>query len=415
MLKAPFPWFGGKRRISHEVWPRLGEVHNYVEPFAGSLAVLLARPDWPFETNKIETVNDIDCYLSNAWRSMSMDPDEVAKWADGPVNEADLHARHRWLYDNKDFRRRMRTEPEYHDCKVAGWWMWGLSSWIGANWCSNKGLLEDNVKDARSGPIPRLGDSGVGVNRALGPGNTGRSPHLGDSGQGVNRALKQAVPHLGDSGQGVNRALKQQKPSLSNSGLGVNRELNQQKPSLGGTRCVERVMNGRNRTCEERLEDLRAYMRDLRDRLRFVRVCCGDWKRVCTPSVAQRHGLTGVFLDPPYSMENREQQDVYSINSNDGSMTAEIMSFCMANQDDPDMRIALCGLEGEYNLPGWQVMPWTGNIGMAKEKKGNVNRHMERIWFSPHCLKEGDLEVAKDSPRESMEPDLVGPRSMDWD
>ena len=357
MLKAPFPWFGGKRRISHEVWPRLGEVHNYVEPFAGSLAVLLARPDWPFETNKIETVNDIDCYVSNAWRSMSMEPDEVARWADNPVNEADLHARHRWLYDNKDFRRRMRTEPEYHDCKVAGWWMWGLSSWIGGNWCSNKGLLEDNVKDARSGPIP----------------------------------------HLGDSGKGVNRALKQQ------------------KPSLGGTRGVERVLNGRNRTCDERFQDLKDYMGQLRDRLRFVRVCCGDWKRVLTPSVAQRNGLTGVFLDPPYSMENREQHDVYSINSNDGSMTAEIMSFCMANQDDPDMRIALCGLEGEYNLPGWQVMPWTGNSGMARDKKGNVNRHMERIWFSPHCLKEGDLEVAKDSPRESMEPDLVGPRSMDWD
>jgi len=271
--------------------------------------------------------------------------------------------------------------------------------------------------------IPHLGDSGKGVNRAL-PGYVPhcceqKIPDLGNSGKGVNRALGPGntgrSPHLSDSGQGVNRALKQQKPSLSNSGLGVNRELNQQKPSLGGTRCVERVMNGRNRTCEERLEDLRAYMRDLRDRLRFVRVCCGDWKRVCTPSVAQRHGLTGVFLDPPYSMENREQQDVYSINSNDGSMTAEIMSFCMANQDDPDMRIALCGLEGEYNLPGWQVMPWTGNSGMAKEKKGNVNRYMERIWFSPHCLKEGDLEVAKDSPRESMEPDLVGPRSMDWD
>ena len=34
---------------------------NYCEPFAGSLAVLLNRPH-PAST---ETVNDLDCYLSN--------------------------------------------------------------------------------------------------------------------------------------------------------------------------------------------------------------------------------------------------------------------------------------------------------------------------------------------------------------
>jgi hypothetical protein len=113
-------------------------------------------------------------------------------------------------------------------------------------------------------------------------------------------------------------------------------------------------------------------------------------------------------------MENREQRDVYSINSNDGSMTAEIMSFCLENQDNPCMRIALCGLEGEYELPGWQVMSWTGNSGMAKDKTGNVNRNLERIWFSPHCLKEGEPEVALDNPNEQV-MELVAPRSMDWD
>ena len=159
-IKSPFPWFGGKRRVAHEVWARLGACHNYVEPFAGSLAVMLARPDWPFETNKIETVNDVDCYIANAWRSISLAPDEVAKYADNPVNEADLHARHRWLYDNKDFRKRMRTEPEYHDCKVAGWWLWGICSWIGTNWCSDKGLLEDDASDDRDGWKPHLTSSG---------------------------------------------------------------------------------------------------------------------------------------------------------------------------------------------------------------------------------------------------------------
>ena len=36
--KAPFPWFGGKRRVADKVWAALGDVDQYVEPFAGSLA-----------------------------------------------------------------------------------------------------------------------------------------------------------------------------------------------------------------------------------------------------------------------------------------------------------------------------------------------------------------------------------------
>lgn len=43
-LVAPFPYFGGKRRAAPMIWPRLGDTPNYIEPFAGSLAVLLARP-----------------------------------------------------------------------------------------------------------------------------------------------------------------------------------------------------------------------------------------------------------------------------------------------------------------------------------------------------------------------------------
>lgn len=40
-LRAPFPWFGGKSRAAPLIWEALGDVRNYVEPFAGSLAVLL--------------------------------------------------------------------------------------------------------------------------------------------------------------------------------------------------------------------------------------------------------------------------------------------------------------------------------------------------------------------------------------
>jgi hypothetical protein len=44
MIDAPFPWFGGKRKVAAEVWARFGAVENYVEPFFGSGAVLLGRP-----------------------------------------------------------------------------------------------------------------------------------------------------------------------------------------------------------------------------------------------------------------------------------------------------------------------------------------------------------------------------------
>ena len=34
-LKAPFIWFGGKRKVAPQVWAAIGDVDNYVEPFAG--------------------------------------------------------------------------------------------------------------------------------------------------------------------------------------------------------------------------------------------------------------------------------------------------------------------------------------------------------------------------------------------
>lgn len=65
-MKAPFPWFGGKRRVADIVWQALGDVDNYVEPFAGSLAVLLERPlDHGGIATGAETVNDKDAYVAN--------------------------------------------------------------------------------------------------------------------------------------------------------------------------------------------------------------------------------------------------------------------------------------------------------------------------------------------------------------
>jgi hypothetical protein len=136
VLRAPFPWFGGKRRAAALIWRALGDPPNYVEPFFGSGAALLARPPQVPGHARTETVNDLDAYLSNFWRAVRWHPDEVASWADWPVSELDLHARHRWLVAREEVRRLMRSDPFWCDPQVAGWWVWGLSQWIGSGWCA---------------------------------------------------------------------------------------------------------------------------------------------------------------------------------------------------------------------------------------------------------------------------------------
>ncbi len=121
--KAPFPWFGGKARAAGEVWAALGDVDHYVEPFAGSLAVLLGRPHRANRTYHSETVNDADGLLVNAWRSIALSPEATAEAASWPVAEADLHARHlalvRWREDHQ--LEHLMGDPAWHDPTMAGW------------------------------------------------------------------------------------------------------------------------------------------------------------------------------------------------------------------------------------------------------------------------------------------------------
>ncbi len=166
-LRAPFPWFGGKRRAASRVWAALGNVDHYVEPLAGSAAVLLARP----HVGRCETINDADGMVSNFWRAVRSQPDAVAAHADWPVVEADLHARHLWLIGQREsLTERLIADPDWCDAKVAGWWVWGACAWIGDGWCDAK-------------PSRRL-------------------PHLGDEGRGVHRPSRQ-LPRLGNEGMGV--------------------------------------------------------------------------------------------------------------------------------------------------------------------------------------------------------------------
>ena len=189
-LAAPFPYFGGKRRAAATVWSLLGDPGGYVEPFAGSAAVLLARP--PFEGRRTETLNDADGWLVNAWRSIQLDPAGVAGFAAGPVTEIDYHARLAWLHERRDdgLVSWLEGDPEAHDVKAAGWWLYVMACGIGDPFGGGPWkVIDGRLTDTRT-----LGDAGKGVNRGL--------PHLGNAGQGVNRGL----PHLGNAGQGVRLA-----------------------------------------------------------------------------------------------------------------------------------------------------------------------------------------------------------------
>ena len=171
-LQAPFPYFGGKRKAAATVWAALGEVRNYVEPFAGSAAMLLAAPPG----QRIETINDADGFVANFWRAIAQDPDAVAHHADWPVNETDLTARHGWLVRHGPaLAERLLADPLHFDARMAGWWCWGACAWIGGGWCSGSGPW---VHDGER--LVRQAGGADGINRQL--------PHLGDAGKGINRA-----------------------------------------------------------------------------------------------------------------------------------------------------------------------------------------------------------------------------------
>ena len=348
ILKAPFPWFGGKSRVAEEVWDRFGDVVNFVEPFAGSLAVLLGRPTSP----QTETVNDIDAYLSNFWRSVRCGPAATAEWCDWPVNEADLHARHLWLVNQTEFRERMKTDPDFYDPKIAGWWVWGISQWIGGGWCSPGGQHHRQLAS--------LGDGGRGT---------------------ASVSLKRQMPILCHSGEGVHRETLSGPPA--------------KRPHLAGHGPGKGIHGAKaNATLYDYFEALAA-------RLRRVRVCCGDWTRVLGPSVTIKHGVCGVFLDPPYDMRVVSNSDsgrdgaarsdgLYS--SHDSDLSKAVAGWAVENGDNPLLRIAVCGYEGEHNFPDdWECVPWKAQGGYGSRSGSNENAARERIWFSPHCIRVQEL------------------------
>lgn len=337
MRKCPFPWFGGKSQAAPLVWELLSDVAHYVEPFAGSLAVLLNRPHEANRTYYSETVNDLDGCVVNAWRAIQAAPEGVAKHASNPVAECDLHARHcaivRWRYGGA--MEHLAGDPDYFDARIAGWWLWGVSSWIGSGFASGKGVWSPNEHG-------RLRKGGRGVKRKL--------------------------PHLSNNGQGVNHA-QMREPGVAYHNVVM--------PLL-----VE-------------------WMQFLSARLRHVRILNGDWTRSVTTGatltlpVRQGKSPCGVFLDPPYA-DTAGRAEVYTEDS--FSVAHDVREWALKTGDDKRYRIVVAGFDGEhgdaFRAAGWDEHEWfaSGFLkgGMALQGADGHQQHRERLWSSPHCLRVDD-------------------------
>jgi len=256
----------------------------------------------------------------------------------------------------------MKSDPDFFDAKIAGWWVWGICQWIGSGWC-----VRPEWK---------------------GRGSATR-------GRGIHRPLERKRPNLRKGGTGVNRhQLWQQRPHLNGDsgavGMGIHSSALTQKMPLIGERGGGRGVLDQGAAIEE-------WFVALQDRLRRVRVCCGDWRRVLGPSPTTNIGVTAVFLDPPYDMRVvsnlRSGRDgaaptdkLYSHHDND--LSAAVRQWAIENGDHPKMRIALCGYEGEHEMPAtWETVEWKSNGGYGNQAAENNNAARERIWFSPHCLR----------------------------
>jgi DNA adenine methylase len=75
-ISPPFAYYGGKTTLATTIADLLPAHDHYVEPFAGSLAVLLAKP-----ATKWETVNDLDGDLVTFWRVLRDRPEDLARAA----------------------------------------------------------------------------------------------------------------------------------------------------------------------------------------------------------------------------------------------------------------------------------------------------------------------------------------------
>jgi len=119
-VKPPTPYFGSKATIAPWIVSLLPDHEHYVEPYAGSLAVLLAKP-----YSRMETVNDLDHDLVTWWRVLRDRPAELAAvCALTPHSRAEHTAAHEPAGDDLETARRVwvrLTQGRGGSLRRTGW------------------------------------------------------------------------------------------------------------------------------------------------------------------------------------------------------------------------------------------------------------------------------------------------------
>lgn len=361
--QCPWPWPG--RKTAAMAAPVLAHfddpaIRVYCEPFAGSASMLLQAP-----IRAHEILNDSNGAIVNALRAIKHDPVATAyASASMPVSECDLQA---WAMRLKANRAaltdRLTGDPDYYDPTLAGAWIHGVCNWIGM-YCDDGpwGIGKDSegfdiIKKIDDGKgirrsIPHLGNDGTGISRSI--------PHLGD-GKGIRRS----IPHLGDDGTGISRSI----PQLGNDGTGTG----------GHAARVRYVLD---------------ILKLIRDRLTDVRITCGDWQRVLTPSAL--HAYCGkpvaIYLDPPYAGTE------YIYANKETPVSAAVEKWCIEHGADPLYRIAIAGRGTEHDAlldHGWTKSIVAGRSGYSLGNATN-GRLEEAHWLSPNspsCINRNQLVI----------------------
>jgi hypothetical protein len=137
-------------------------------------------------------------------------------------------------------------------------------------------------------------------------------------------------------------------------------------------------------------EGIYVWFRRLAERLRSVRVVCGDWSRVCGGNWQTGMGPCGIFFDPPYGVAAQRTEGIYGADSL--TVAADVQAWCREHGNDPKMRIVLAGYREEHLAlldSGWREHAWVAQGGYANQgKEGGKckkNRFREALFLSPGC------------------------------
>lgn len=120
-VRPPFAYYGGKTTLAPVIADLLPAHEHYVEPFAGSLAVLLAK-----KPSRAETVNDLDGDLVTFWRVLRDRPEELERACSLTPHSRAEYEISKSLDGCDDIERARRvwvrlTQNRSHSMRVTGW------------------------------------------------------------------------------------------------------------------------------------------------------------------------------------------------------------------------------------------------------------------------------------------------------